>query len=161
MAERPKGYVSHQTPHRVRVRVPGKRRNRTYFADLRDHLLRVPNVERVDVNPATASVLVHTRTSSHLLEMARQSELLDLEEAFAEESSSLLERAGLKVDYIEEQLKQLSGGQLDLRNAVFLALIVAALHQILRGNIFHAPAATLLWYATRIMQTSRAAEGAP
>jgi hypothetical protein len=86
MADRPKGYISHRTPHRVRLRIPSKRRDRAFFADLQRHLSDNPEIEHVDVNPATGSALIHTfGNSARLIETTRRSGLIDLVESLTEE----------------------------------------------------------------------------
>ena len=53
----PEAYVSHQSLHRVRIKVPAKRGDETYFAHLRDSFEGCEGVETIDVNPITGSIL--------------------------------------------------------------------------------------------------------
>ena len=54
----PDAYTVHQVPGRMRLRVPARRGDRAYFANVAQVLVAVPDVRSVRVNPSTGSVLV-------------------------------------------------------------------------------------------------------
>jgi hypothetical protein len=55
----PSAYVAHQIAGRIRLRVPEKRGDSTYFETVRQRLSANPAVERLKVAPETASILLH------------------------------------------------------------------------------------------------------
>jgi hypothetical protein len=52
-------YLVHQIPGRMRLRVPDKRGDASYFESVSKVLSRHPGVEHLMVKPGTASILVH------------------------------------------------------------------------------------------------------
>ncbi|ACL60561.1 hypothetical protein Mnod_5731 [Methylobacterium nodulans ORS 2060] len=58
-----RAYVLHRTPHRLRVRIPNRRRDQVFFRALQRTLSEHPDVFRVDVNPRTASVIIRCHRS--------------------------------------------------------------------------------------------------
>lgn len=54
----PSAYLEHQIPGRVRLRIPSRRGDGPFFEQARQNLLGAATVEAVNVNPATASLLV-------------------------------------------------------------------------------------------------------
>src|SRR5260370_37203359 len=59
MADLPAGRVCHLTTGRLRVKIPEKRRDEAFFKLLAQRLASWESIEGVEVNPLTASVLVH------------------------------------------------------------------------------------------------------
>jgi hypothetical protein len=55
----PDAYIVHQVAGRMRLRVPARRRDGSYFANVMRLLAVVPDVRSVRVSPSTGSVLVH------------------------------------------------------------------------------------------------------
>jgi hypothetical protein len=51
--------IVHQLPGRLRMRVPGARRNHALLEQMAGFIRGLGGVERVEINPATGSVLVH------------------------------------------------------------------------------------------------------
>jgi hypothetical protein len=58
MADLPEGRVRHLSPGRLRLRIPEKRRDDAFFRTVEQRLAGWDSVDRVEVNPLTASVLV-------------------------------------------------------------------------------------------------------
>src|SRR5690348_14124827 len=58
MAELPTAHVRHFATGRLRVKIPQKRHDAAYFAHVARTVSDWDSVERVEVNPLTASVLV-------------------------------------------------------------------------------------------------------
>jgi hypothetical protein len=55
----PTAHVEHQIPGRIRLRVPEKRGDASYFESVRQRLVEHPAVERLRVSSVTASIVVH------------------------------------------------------------------------------------------------------
>ncbi|KAF2991104.1 hypothetical protein OGR47_02970 [Methylocystis sp. MJC1] len=142
MAERPDAYVVHKTPSRIRLKIPERRGDRSFFAHASKWLERIPGVEA----KANAS------TSSILLQGERVAEALSAIGADAPfEIKGSAPAAGLDLEKMRERLEAISAsftrltGE-DARASVVLALLVFGIAQLARGNI-GPPGLTLLWYA--------------
>jgi hypothetical protein len=112
-------------------------------------------VERLQVNAATGGVLmetVHALTLGEALDYAEQNGLFRVGTAAA----GLRARAAQSLGRVDEKIRTMSGGELDLAGLAFVSLAGAALVQILRGEVL-APAATLLWYAAGTLAISAVA----
>jgi hypothetical protein len=149
-----KGYIAHHIPgHRIRIRVPHKKRDSAFFQGVATQLNGIDGV-KVSVTPETGSVLVHYKGDlEHLLLSAAEaglSELIELEmggEPLEPLADRLLSQAGA----IEQKLLASTGGQVDVRTFAMLGLVLAAGVQLFRGQIF-GPAVPLLWYTAEIIR---------
>lgn len=147
MPDVPKGHIVHSTPHRLRIRIPAKRRDKNFFSNMRDYFLRQAKVEGVEVNHLTASILVHTSDAGSLIEsLGRDVPFILVEQASKTTESNPLEQVREQLSDWNTQLKHWTGSSHDARIYIFGTLVLGAAYQLVRGEIF-APAATLLWYA--------------
>jgi hypothetical protein len=148
MPERPRAQICHVSTGRVRLRVPERRRDDAYFARVGQRVASWPGVERVEVNPVTAGILLHGAAGAdELVSRARADDLFELEGLRPDPTPvPLAESLRGSVRRIDQRLRQLTGGSGDLRSLVVVALLAGAFAQLVRGNVA-APAATLLWYA--------------
>jgi len=124
-------------------------------------------VDRVEVNPLTASILVHFRDADGLFtELERRNDLFALAvdpAALAEEHApaALTERSRRLWGLADKALRRWSGGSTDIRNAAFMVLVASTLYQLWRGQVVP-PALTSLWYAGDMLSLWRAtADEAP
>jgi hypothetical protein len=150
-AQLPQARVCHFASGRLRVKILDKRRDEAFFGTVRERLSSWASIERVEVNPLTASVLVQFSDLDALFaENALKNDLFavdyDALEAAAEPPPAITEQAALAFSKADSVVRQWTSGGADLRSAIFLLLIAGGIYQLLRGNIA-APAATLLWYA--------------
>jgi len=136
---------------RVRLRIPSRRNDNAFFTRVVASLRTCPAVAELRVNPATASVLI-LHPNGVGLDAVR-------EHASSHGLFALPEDAGrMNVVYsvlhgarrVDEALRRLSGGDVDLRGLAFLALLGTAMLQLARGQVL-APAATLGWYAAALL----------
>lgn len=151
MADVPEGHVVHLTPCRLRVKVPSKRHDHSFFGAARQRLAGQATVERVEVNPATGSILIHSADSAALLRaLENDGPFVVVERPFAEQAPSLASVRRQFADW-DEQIRHWTGMRNDVRIYIFFALVLSAAYQLARGNIF-APAATLVWYASEALR---------
>jgi hypothetical protein len=143
----------------MRLRIPERRRDAAFFALVQERLSGWPNVERVEVNPTAASVLVRFADDPNAVaRRARESDLFALDEFEPDRPAApILEEARHGFHRADARLRQLTGGAGDLRSLVLLALLAGGLYQLVRGNIA-APAVTLLWYAGDMLRIWREEE---
>jgi cation transport ATPase len=58
-------HVSHHIPGRMRVKVPGAKGRPRVLQQIQQALAPMPGIQRVEVNPATGSVLIHYDPARH------------------------------------------------------------------------------------------------
>jgi hypothetical protein len=160
MTELARGRIAHLSPGRLRIRIPDKRRDETWFRSVAERLSGWEHVERVEVNPLTASVLVHFRDRDGVFaELERRNDLFAIEDAaeLAEEHNpaAVTERARRLWAGADKALRRVTAGATDIRNATFLMLVASALYQLKRGQVMP-PALTSLWYAGDMLSLWRA-----
>ncbi len=156
MAEQ--AYIVHTLPERTRLRVPSRRHDPQYFSAIDETLRGFADVRAVQVNPTTASILVHHRPDALaplLTHLTQKGWLAVAAEATPPPAALPQEpRPGSPLRYAA--VVPSSG---ELRLIVAVILVALALRQALRGEIL-VPAMSLLWYAFEVMN-GRAGLGAP
>jgi hypothetical protein len=172
MADLPGGRLSHLSvghlkAGRLRIRIPDKRRDDAFFVTVAERLSGWPSVERVEVNPLTASVLIMFSDADALFEEIERNGLFVLDTdpaslaAQEHEPTALTERARRLWAGADTALRRVSGGSADIRNTAFLVLLASALYQLWRGQVVP-PALTSLWYAGDMLSLWRStADEAP
>jgi hypothetical protein len=132
---------------RTRFRVASRRRDDAYFSGLERALSAAPEVERVEVNPITGSVLVHHHGDvAALTALAGERQLFEVS-TLPERPHDLLRQ---QASAMNRRLQDLSGQSLDLRSLALLLLLALGLGQLMRGQ-FAAPAVTVFWYAAALL----------
>lgn len=140
--------ITHNMEGRLRIRVPSKKRDEPYFAAVKDVLSAVEGVDEVEVTPQTGSVLVFHHTDTEAITQAGASkDLFKINPAPEVRNTMLHDSVSAQVGKINDRIKELSEGGVDLRGLAFIALLGTGIYQIARGN-FTAPAwYTAFWYA--------------
>ena len=146
----PQARVCHLAHGRLRLKIPEKRRDEGFFDTVRKQLSGRDGIERVEVNPLTASVLLQFRDpDAAVAGNALKNDLFEVDFDALEGAvgpPALTEQAAEVFAQADAMVRHWTGNGADLRSAIFLALIADGIYQLLRGNVA-APAATLLWYA--------------
>jgi hypothetical protein len=152
----PEAVVSHRTAHRLRIKVPSRKRDEQYFGFLVQSISAQQGIETVEANPVTGSiVIVHETDADTLLAYCRNNSLFSVIEESAPEPSSLHRTITDGFEGINRQIRNASKGSLNMGGIAFLALVGVGAYQIARGN-FAAPAwYTAFWYALNIFLKSR------
>src|SRR5205085_12331615 len=99
MPSLPAARISHFTARRLRIKVPEKRRDTVFFTTVAERLATWESVERVEINPLTASVLIHFSDPQRLfLEATAKNDLFDIDfsAALAETSQPVVGRAAVQ-----------------------------------------------------------------
>ena len=146
----PLAVVAHSARGRTRFKIPARRRDAQFFAAVEQRLPSAPEVEGVQTNPITGSVLVHHRGPAEALYIyAEQSELFRVS-TLAERPSNLMRQRGRSLN---QQLREFTSGYLDVRSLTFITLVSIGLVQTLRGQ-FAGPALAIFWYAATLVDGS-------
>lgn len=150
-----RAYLSHIAMGRVRLKIPAKRGNKEYFQALETALAAHSDIDAVQANPRTGSVLILHSGSLDLAALAQQAEeqsWFQLE-TLVPISESLHSLAKRQLDWIDALLRRSSGSRLDNSSLIFLTLAFLAGRQIANGQIAP-PAVTVLWYLYELLQSS-------
>lgn len=129
---------------RVRLRIPEKRDDAAYFAELEAALRGLDGVDNVVVNPTTSSVLLHldaARLGAQAEPVLRAGEALGLFE-IAEEPPRGTPIAHLYERLLEadRRLAERTEGRWDLATLGFYALLGGSAVQLVRGRFMPAGA---------------------
>jgi hypothetical protein len=160
-----RAHIVHHIPGRVRLRIPKRRDDREFFADVERRLSGCDNITGVSANPTTASVLVRYEgeLAPVLLQAAQVglAELLELTEDLPPVKpveDALLDT----LSQADSRILSISSGAMNGRSAVLVSLLVAGLFQLWRGQLL-GPAIPLLWYAAQALGlgAGRRPESAP
>lgn len=143
----PEAYVSHRAPRRLRIKIPSKKGNSSFFSTLLDRLAKCPGVEEVKVNPQIGSVLIlYTGDTKAVTEFAKKSDLFHLKPARPPRKTFFVNVADTFRAY-DKDLKKISGGELDIPSLVFVSLLISGVWQIARGNLGMPAWYTAFYYA--------------
>jgi hypothetical protein len=143
----PVAFVAHAAPGRTRFKIPARRRDGQYFATVEQRLPKAPDVEQVQTNPLTGSVLIHHRGSPEALHKYAEEQELFRVSTLGERASRLLAQRGKSLD---RQLRELTGEYFDLRSITLIMLVSIGMVQVLRGQLVGS-ALTIFWYASTLL----------
>lgn len=151
-------YVVHALPGRLRLRIPAKRGDESYFADLLERLPHRREVADVTVNASTGGVLVRLNPGFAAADLAAGAQALSLFElqptpmppSRVPKKHSALMTATEGFRTVDRLVVEATGGYLDLKSSVFLVLVAMGIRQIVRGH-FMVPGFTFLWHALNMM----------
>jgi len=145
MAEVVEGRIAHQTPVRLRIAAPSKRHDRAFFEALREQLSRWAAVTRVDVNPAAASVVIHSRDSLAVLELLEREGALTIVAPAKYVVHVGAQAEGQRLAAVDARIRRWSGGRLDAKRVSVAVVVVASLAvKLARGNAMSAGVLLLL-----------------
>jgi hypothetical protein len=158
----PEAHLCHCTTRRLRIRIPSLRGSEPFFRDAAARLSSLPEVESVEANPLTGSILIHHRGGTRAVcEAMRREGIVELCDPAATRRTTVRQDiiGGLKA--VDAHLSRATGGKVDLWDAAGLAFIGAGAYQMLRGN-FMAPAwYTAFWYAFGILARAPSRDRSP
>lgn len=145
-------YVAHQTAARTRLRLIGDRKNDTGIVEaVADMLAALPGVARAEPRPVSRSVVIrHPGLTADEFNTALHGLPLDLCAAPEPSARPALTPLSDNLGNADAWLSETSGGRLDVRTVLVVAMLSLAFSQAVRGNIM-APATSLLWYAMDLL----------
>lgn len=143
----PMAQVSHEMACRMRIKIPAKKGDASYFSTLREKLVDCPGVAAVSVNPKTASVLIlHDRETNDILNAAKEKKLFHPKRPVRSHKTLFSSVAEAFRGY-DRNLKAWTGGEVDIPSLVFLSLLISGVYQIARGNVVMPAWYTAFYYA--------------
>lgn len=151
----PEAYMSHAIAGRMRVKIPFKKNDCSYFASLKEQLLKKEGIIQVETNPMTGSLLIHHRLNIRSISDYAGSAGLFRVVSQRPDVTPLSQKVTGAFKGLDKHVKGFTGGELDIPGMAFIVLIGLGLFQISRGN-FAAPAwYTAFWYAFNIFLKSK------
>jgi len=154
----PEAHVSHRMTRRLRIKIPSKKGDISYFSNLRDQVSKWPDVEEVTVNPQIGSALiVYTGKTTDVLQLARENELFRLKKVGLGRTT-LFESVADTFRVYNKNLKQITDGEVDIPTLVFLSLLISGIWQIARGSVAMPAWYTAFYYALGIFTRAQVDE---
>jgi hypothetical protein len=132
------------------VRIGERRGDSTYFERVSQALTRSEGVTHCHANPTTGTILIeHAAPLEQVLRFAEAQQLFCVDRLEPRQVAGRL-RAAQGLKRIDAEVRQLTGGEADLRTVALAGLISLGVVQLIRGDVL-APAVTLFWYALATM----------
>ena len=151
MLKLPDAAITHTISGRLRLRIPSKKGNNSYFESLEQKLSGCDGVQRVKANAVTAGVLVlHDADINSISKFAEENRLF-LVQSLGSERTLLVNRIRKSFEDLDKRTMDLTGGELDITSAVFVSQVSLSIYQIARGNFFAPAWYTSLWYAANMV----------
>lgn len=146
----PHAHITHHMRGRVRFQVPSMKNDHAYFERVGRELAGFEGVDAVRTNARTGSVLVlHRRELEDIRGFGIERGLFTITAA-AEAVLMLADRLSQKLDDLDDNVIDVTRGNLDLKSVVVTGLLAGAAVQVFRKHVAP-PAFTLLWYALAII----------
>ena len=155
----PEAYVIHQTPNRLRIKIPSKKGDVSFFSFLKDHLARYPGIEEVHVNPLTGSLLLLHRLEPALIAELQASNPLFQFQLSRRNHATLHEKIADSFSCLNDHLKVSTGGEVDIPSLALLGLLGMGLYELCMGNFLIPAWYTAFWYASSIIAGARSPKG--
>lgn len=148
----PLAFLSHSLPNRMRLHVPAMRRERAYFAAVRERLISVRGVTRVATNARTAGILIEHREPIDVEAAGTEHALFRVApEVVYPHLSAELHRVA---DQTDELLTSMTSGRVDLTGAAALMFAGLGVRQMVRGDALPA-GLSLLWSAVSLLRKTQ------
>ncbi len=149
-------YLSHASKGRLRLRIPSKKRDEAFFAQLQAILSAIPGLDQVQVNPLSGSLLIlHSELPEELASLVKTLAGPAPNKNSSGKPNTIYQRVTGTFHQVNTQIQGFTKGELDVPTLSFIALVAMGIYQISRKN-FVAPAwYTAFWYALNIFLKSK------
>lgn len=161
----PEAFITHFITGRVRIKIPSKKGDESFFLSMKDRFSSFPGVQKIEINPLTGSLLILHSFDPKLLDITQIKAYTELNSLFRlegaasagkEESLNIRKKFGETFQGFNENMKELTSGEIDLPTLAFMLLLGVGIYQIGVGN-FTAPAwYVAFWYAMNIFMQGEA-----
>ena len=144
----PVAVITHNTEDRIRLRMASCRGDRPFFDAMAEKVSAAFPSWSVQVNALTGSMLVCGKdlATEQLIDFGRSKGLFETETTPAIGRSMALSVTE-PLHSADAQIKALTGNRIDLPGAVFVALLIFGIIELIRGNWRTPPWYTAFWYA--------------
>jgi hypothetical protein len=148
----PFAYISHRSENRVRIKVPSKKGDKSFFSAAVDFFASQSGILKVTTNDVTGSILlIHSIQPEKIMKSAEKQRLFTSRSSRTPLSNKVIE----VFKGLNKKTTSCTEGYANLPDLTFLSLLGLGLYQISRGN-FTAPAwYAAFWYALNIFLKAR------
>lgn len=138
--------IVHSIPGRIRLRIPDKQGNISFFSNLSDDMREIVGVHDLHVNPATGSLVMRFDEDEEQLLLKLNEQIPDfvVEKNYRSKNSRSMRLAPLKV---------VSGREITPMFVLGSTLAAFGVVQAIRGRIA-VPSITAFWYALEAFRQS-------
>jgi hypothetical protein len=149
-------YLSHASKGRLRLRIPSKKRDGVFFAQLQTVLSAVPGLDQIKINPLSGSLLIlHSELPEEMASFIKTLAGLTPKRNSSGKPNTIYQRVTGSFRQVNTRIQGFTKGELDVPTLSFIALVAVGIYQISRKN-FTAPAwYTAFWYALNIFLKSK------
>lgn len=149
----PDAFIAHTMPNRLRIKIPARKKDISFLAEVKDVLLTYDGIKNITVHPVTGSILIHhDADDKSLIDFAETKNLFRINGVngtfFSKTISSAFQGLNKKVTISTE-------GHMNIPDIVFLVLAGLGLYQIIRGNLTAPAWYAAFWYALNIFLKGR------
>jgi len=154
----PHAHVSHIMSCRLRIKVPSRKGDLSYFADVQEQLSMCPGVQEVSVSPHTGGALIlYNCDKKSISEYAQEKGLFILKHP-AGSQRALFSHVAHTFKMYNTSLKKLTDGQIDIPSLAFLSLMISGVYQLARGNLSVPAWYTAFYYALGVFTRAQVDE---
>ena len=151
MLKLPEARITHTISGRLRIKIPSKKGNNSYFESLEQKFSGCDGVQGVKANAVTAGVLLlHNVDINSISKFAEENRLFKVQ-SLGSERTLLVNRIRNSFEDLNRRTKNLTGGELDIASTAFVSLLSFSIYQIAKGNFFAPAWYTSLWYAVNMI----------
>jgi hypothetical protein len=119
----PEARITHIISGRLRIKIPSKKGNTSYFKSLEQKFSDCDKVQKVEANAVTAGVLfLHDADIKNISKFAEENRLFVVESRRPEQMV-LTKRIKSGFEDLNRRATRFTGGELDLPGAVFVSLL--------------------------------------
>jgi hypothetical protein len=161
----PEAFITHFMTGRVRIKIPSKKGDEGFFFSLKERFSNFPGVQKIEINPLTGSLLIIHSFDPESLDIKQIKAYTELNSLFRLEGGApggkgaplnIRKKVGETFQGFNENIKELTSGEIDLPTLAFFLLLGVGVFQIGAGN-FAAPAwYVAFWYALNIFMQGEA-----
>jgi hypothetical protein len=152
-----RAHLVHQTRRRMRFKIPTKRHDQAFFAQLEQRLAELPKIEAALVTPETASVLLSFAEGNGAT-IAAALDALEIVSVAGKDTGAGAEDAEHAEDR-DRLSRALASGRVDRRALAFTVLVLLLLRQLLKGG-WLAPGLALIWFLLEVLRARQPQEPA-
>jgi hypothetical protein len=154
MSKLPQATISHLVKGRLRIKVPSRRHDKSFFDSVSALFLKHFPLNNVEVNPSTASTLfLGNVRPKEIVKFGTKHKLFKLE-TNVQKKQTIIGNFRESFKDVDRSITRFTGGEINIASIIFMALIGQGIYQIARGN-FAGPAwYTAFWYALGVYSKS-------
>jgi hypothetical protein len=128
MYPKSRAFIVHRTPGRLRMKIPERQRQVSYFTALQRILVDHPQVVSVEVRPLTASVVINCRPGFDLSMLRNRFIGLDVHPPPSAGSPG--RQMGRRAAKLDDRIRAFSGGDVGLASFIIKLVIAIATKQV-------------------------------